>query len=1076
MKRKLHHFLVLFAVFMLQSAVAQRTVSGTVSDDNGLPIPGANVLIKETKAGVQTDVDGKFSIKAEANQTLVVSFIGYITKEVAASETNLKIKLKSDAVGLDEVVVTAQGIKREKKSLGYASQQISGGDLNGGASDANVSNLLSGKIAGVEIRRNNNMGGSTNVVIRGSKSLTGNNQALWVIDGVPIDNSNTNLTSQQQGSSGYDYGNTASDINQEDIESINVLKGAAATALYGSRAANGVILITTKKGRSKDKGIGVTFNSSYTVGSIDRSTFPKYQDKYGAGYGMYYSDPSGYFDYFDVNGDGIDDLVAPTYEDASYGAPFQGQSVYQWTSFTPYSSHYGQPTPWKAAANGPISFFNKSIISNNSVTLETANDKSSLLMTLTNYDEKGIMPNSNLKKNQISSRFSHKVNDKFTVNSYASVTLQKTTGRNSTGYNDNIMSNFRQWWETNVDLKDLEEVYNNSGGQNITWNFADVSSPDGLVPIFWDNPYFTRYKNYSSDRRNRLIGYISGNYEIAKWLSATGRISLDTYNQLQEERRAIGSIATGFGLSPVDESSGYQRYSKGFTEINYDFMLNFNKKFGENISLTGVLGSNVRRQNLDAVLASTIGGLVVPELYALSNSMYELPFPVETKYHWGVNGIYAQGSLGYKDTYFMEASLRRDASSTLPVGQNVYYYPAVSGSVILSNLMKIDALNFAKFRANYAEVGNDAPPLSLVNTFQRDLNFHGNPVYTLPNVNKNPQLKPERTKSFELGLEASFLKKRLGFDVSFYNNRSVDQIVSGAVSSASGVTNAVVNGGEIQNRGLELQLTGTPIKTNDFQWNVTVNWSRNRNKVISLPAGLENLQLGSFQGGITINAAPGEPYGAIKGTDFIYHPNGQPIIDQSTGRYLETSTSDNIIGNINPDWIGGIRNNLTYKNIALSFLIDMQKGGDIFSLDMYYGLATGLYPETADNGVRETGVILPGVAPNGSPNTVYTVAPEYYGNNFGYRRTPDKAFVYDASFIKLREVAITYNFSKSFLKNAFIKDAKVSLVGTNLWIIHKNLPYADPESGLTSGNLSRGYSVGSLPTTRNIGVNLTLKF
>ena len=296
MKRKLHQFLVLFAVFMLQSAFAQRTVSGTVSDDSGLPIPGANVMIKETKTGVQTDADGKFSIKAEANQTLVVSFIGYITKEVAASETNLKIKLKSDAVGLDEVVVTAQGIKRDKKSLGYASQQIAGGDLNGGASDANVSNLLSGKIAGVEIRRNNNMGGSTNVVIRGSKSLTGNNQALWVIDGVPIDNSNTNLTSQQQGSSGYDYGNTASDINQEDIESINVLKGAAATALYGSRAANGVILITTKKGRSKDKGIGVTFNSSYTVGSIDRSTFPKYQDKYGAGYGMYYGDPSGYFD------------------------------------------------------------------------------------------------------------------------------------------------------------------------------------------------------------------------------------------------------------------------------------------------------------------------------------------------------------------------------------------------------------------------------------------------------------------------------------------------------------------------------------------------------------------------------------------------------------------------------------------------------------------------------------------------------------------------------------------------------------------------------------------------------------
>lgn len=1066
---------VLFTVLVLQSAVAQRTVSGTISDDNGLPIPGANVVIKETKAGVQTDVDGKFNIKAEANQTLVVSFIGYITQEVAAGETNLKIKLKSEALGLSEVVVTAQGIKRDKKSLGYATQQIAGSDLNGGAVDSNVSNLLSGKVAGVEIRRNNNLGGSTNVVIRGSKSLTGNNQALWVIDGVPIDNSNSNFSSQQQGASGYDYGNTASDINQEDIESMNVLKGAAATALYGSRAANGVILITTKKGKARDKGIGVTFNSSFTVGSVDRSTFPKYQNQYGAGYGQYYSDPTGYFDYFDVNGDGIDDLVAPTYEDASYGAPFQGQSVYQWNAFTPYSSNYGQATPWKAAANGPITFFNNSIMSNNSITIESANDKGSLLMTITNYDEKGIMPNSNLKKNQVSGRFNHKVTDKFTVNAYGSVTLQKTLGRNSTGYNDNIMSNFRQWWQTNVDLKELEQVYNNSGGQNITWNFSDVSSPEGLTPIFWDNPYFTRYKNYSTDRRNRLISYISGDYTLTNWLTATGRIAMDSYSQLQEERRAIGSIPTGFGLSPVDEGSGYQRYNKQFTEFNYDLMLNFNKKIGQNLSLTGVLGSNIRRQNVDAVLASTIGGLVVPELYSLSNSVYELPFPVETKYSWGVNGIYAQGSLGYKDTYFMEASLRRDASSTLPKNNNDYYYPALSGSIILSNLIKSDAVNFAKIRTNYAEVGNDAPPLSLVNTFQRDLNFHGNPVYSLPNTIKNPNLKPERTKSFELGLEASFLKKRVGFDLSYYVNNSIDQIVSGAVSSASGYTNAYVNGGEIQNKGMELQLYGTPVKLKDFQWNVTVNWSRNRNKVISLPAGLENLQLGSFQGGITINAAPGEPYGAIKGTDFIYL-NGQPVINQSTGRYLETGTSDNIIGNINPDWIGGIRNNITYKNLALSFLIDMQKGGDIFSLDMYYGLATGLYPETADNGVRDTGIILPGVAPDGTPNNVYTTAPQYYGNNYGYRRTPDKAFVYDASYVKLREVSISYNFSKALLKKVYINNAKLSLVGTNLWIIHKNLPYADPESGLTSGNLSRGYSVGSLPTTRNIGVNLTLKF
>ncbi|POS02415.1 TonB-linked SusC/RagA family outer membrane protein [Flavobacterium croceum DSM 17960] len=1078
MKTKLHVFLALFvALFVQLSFAQQRTVTGTVSDDKGMPISGANVVVKGAKSGVQTDLDGKFSIKAESDQTLVITYVGFNKKEVSASSNNLKIKLQSNAVELEGVVVTAQGIKREKKSLGYATQQITGNDLNGGATDGNVANLLSGKAAGVEIRRNNNMGGSTNVVIRGSKSLTGNNQALWVIDGVPIDNSNSNFTSQQQGGSGYDYGNTASDINQEDIESINILKGAAATALYGSRAANGVVLVTTKKGKQKaDKGIGVSVSSSLTVGTVDKSTFAKYQDKYGAGYGPYYGDPTGFLDYFDVNGDGIDDLVAPTYEDASYGAPFQGQMVYQWNAFTPYSSNFGKATPWRAAENGPITFFKNSIITNNSVTLESATDKSNLLLSYSNYDEKGILPNSGLKKNQISTRFSQKVTDKLTVNSYASVTLQNTIGRNSTGYNDNIMTNFRQWWQTNVDLKELEDVYFNSGGQNITWNWSDVSSPDGLVPIFWDNPYFTRYKNYSSDNRNRLIGYTAATYDINKWLNATGRVSIDTYKSLQEERRAIGSIASGFGLSPVDEGSGYQRYDQSFKEINYDFMLNFNKKFGSDLSLAGVFGTNIRRKSVDNVLASTIGGLVVPELYALSNSRYELPFPIETKYTHGVNGIYAQASLGIKDTYFIEGSIRRDASSTLPKGENAYYYPAISGSVVLSNLIKSDKLNFAKLRTNYAEVGNDAPPLSLINTFQRNTNFHGQPVYTLPNVNKNPNLKPERTKSFEVGLEASMLNKRLGFDLSYYVNNSVDQIVSGAVSSASGVTNAVVNGGEIQNKGIEVQLTATPLKARDFQWDVTVNWSKNKNTVISLPGGLENLQLGSFQGGITINATPGEPYGTIKGTDYIYHANGQPIVSQTTGRYLSTSTSDKTIGNITPDWVGGIRNKFTYKNISLGFLIDMQKGGDIFSLDMYYGLATGLYPETAEGNIRETGVIHPGVAPDGTPNTVYTIAPDQYGNNYGYRREPNKSFIYDASFVKLREASITYSFSKKFLGESFIKDLKLSLVGTNLWIIHKNLPYADPESGLTSGNLSRGYSVGSLPTTRNIGLNLSFKF
>lgn len=1058
---------MLLIVLVTQITFAQeRAVSGIVSDNAGMPLPGVSVLVKGTKSGTQTDFDGKYSIKATSSQVLIFSYVGMITQEVKAGTASISIKLQSDAQQLNEVVVTALGVKREKKSLGYASQQISGKDLNGGAPATDIANLLSGKAAGVEISRNNNFGGSTNVIIRGNKSLTGNNQALWVIDGVPVDNSNSNATSQQTGGGGFDYGSTGSDINQEDIESLNILKGAAATALYGSRAANGVVMVTTKKGKSKnDNQIGVTFSTSFTNGSVDKSTFPEYQNKYGSGYGFGSS----------FLGTGTPDTV-DTSNDASYGDAFDPSiNVYQWDAFTPYSPNYGKATPWVAAKNGPITFFNNSSTFTNNLSIEKSTDRSNLLFSYSNVDQTGIMPNSTLKKNQFSTRFSQKITDKLTASAYAAVTLQNTVGRNSTGYNDNIMTTFRQWWETNTDVKALKDTYFGSGGQNVTWNWADPTSVDGLVPIYWDNPYFTRYQNYNSDNRNRLFSYASLNYEITNWMSAMGRVSLDTYKEVQEERRAVGSIASGFGLSPVDETSGYQRYDLSYKELNYDLMLNFNKKIGNDISLNGVLGSNIRTTDRDNMLSSTVGGLVVPGIYALSNSRFELPFPIEYKAPVKVSGIYAQGSIGFKDTYFVDASLRRDASSTLPKGNNSYIYPALSGSLLFSNLVKTDWLNFGKLRVNYAEVGNDADPYQLTNTFTRNSNFQGQPMYTLPNTNKNPNLKPERTKSFEIGLETSFLNKRLGFDVTYYKTNSVDQIVSGAVSSASNVTNAVVNGGNIENKGLEVQLTGTILKFTDFKWDISVNWSNNKSKVVALPSGLENLQLASFQGGVTSNATPGQAYGALKGTDYVY-TNGQRTVSQTTGRYLISTTADKIIGNINPDWIGGVRNKFSYKNVSFSFLIDTQKGGDIFSLDMYYGLATGLYKETAVGDIRENGILNVGVAPDGTPNTVKSQNPGSFSNNYGYLAAPNKAFIYDASYVKLREVSISYNFPKNIIAKTFIKDATISLLGTNLWIISKNLPYADPESGLGAGSRSRGYSVGSLPTTRDISVNMTFKF
>ena len=1086
MKLKLNGFLVLLIALMTQITFAQeRAVSGVVSDNAGLPLPGVSVLVKGTKTGTQTDFDGKFSIKAAPSQTLTFSYIGMNSQEVKATSTSIKVKLVSAAIELEgAVVTTALGVKREKKSLGYATQEIKGADIASGAGSGNFFNELSGKVAGVQIRRNNNFGGSTNIVSRGIKNLTGNNQMLVVIDGVPVNNSNVNSsTGSQTTGTGvtYDYGNNASDINPDDIESINVLKGAAASALYGYQAGNGVLMITTRKGKAK-KGLGVTISSEIVTGSIDKSTFVNYQNKYGAGYGPYYEDASGFFLERDINGDGVADLVVPTSEDASYGAPFDpNKMVYNWNAFTPYSDNFGKATPWVAAKNNPLTFFNTPLSISNSISLEDGDDKGSFVLNFNNSKQNGIMPNSELKKNSLSLKFNRQITDKLSLSSFASYTAQNTIGRNSTGYSDNIMTNFRQWWQTNVDIKELQQVYERSGGQNITWNWAD---PTDLQPIYWDNPYFQRFKNYQSDERNRFTGYAKLDYKIAEWLTATGRVSTDTYSELREERRTAGSTAAPFGVNRFEETSGYQRYTRDFSEQNYDLFLTFKKNISDDISFNGIAGGTANRSRTVSELASTQGGLVVPGLFSLSNSAAGLTYPLDGETNTGVNSYYGSVSLGYKDFLFLDGTLRRDAFSVLPKGDNTLMTKSLSGSYVFTKTIDKSWLSFGKFRASIAESPLGSPGQALVDTYPRTTDFGTNHLYSVASTKSNAGLRPVKSSTQELGLEMQFFNRRVGFDVAAYKTLSSGQIFPVAYSTATGYSNQYVNAGEIENKGLEVQVNLTPIKTKDFSWDIFVNWAKNQNKVVSLTEGISNLQLGSFQGGVTINAQVGEPYGTIKGTDFTYL-NGQKVVSTS-GRYVINASTNNVIGNITPDWTGGVRNKFTYKDLSLGFLIDMQKGGDMFSLDQSYGLATGLSVLTAGNNelgnpVRNTianggGVILPGVQANGTPNTVRTAAPDQYGNISGYRRAPNAAFIYDASYIKLREVNITYSLPSSLVAKLKLTDMKFSIVGSNLWIIHKNLPEADPESGLSSGNLASGYSVGSLPTTRNIGCNLTFKF
>ena len=1073
MRTKFSGFLTLILALIVQITFAQeKTVTGVITDQDGLPLPGANVVVKGTANGTQTDFDGNYSIQANTGDILVYSFVGQKTEERTVGASNaIDVSLQQDAQALDEVVVTALGIKREKKALGYATQEVKGEAVSTVKSQ-NFVNSLSGKVAGLNIKPSGTMGGSTQVVIRGNSSIAGNNQALFVVDGVPINNDNNNTADQQAGRGGYDYGNAASDVNPDDIESINVLKGAAATALYGSRASNGVVMITTKKGR-KQKGIGVTVSSSFTMGTADKTTLPTYQKKYGAGYGPYYDSADGFFLLDDINGDGIDDLTTPFTEDASYGAPFDpNKMVYQWNSIYPQlGDTYQKATPWVAAENDPNYIWSAAGTMVNSVSLDGGSDKGTFRMGYTNLDQEGNLPNSQIKRNSLNFSGSLNLTDKLTATTTFNFVKTDGKGRYGTGYSSlNPMQQFRQWFQTNVDVKEQKEAYF-ATGENITWN---PNSSSDLSPIYSDNPYWTFFENYQTDTRNRFYGNAALNYQINDWLSVLGRFTYDTSSSLQEERINVGSA----------DVSKYSRFNNNTAEYNYDLMLNFNKDLTEKLNLDGNIGFNLRRNEWSSIFAETNGGLNLAGLYSLSNSVNPLEAPTEYEAVKMVDGAYARASFGYDDTVYIEGTARTDRSSALPKSDNRYFYWSVTGNLIFSELFDSSWLSFGKVRANYATVGSDTDPYRVFNTYTVGTPFNGG-LASNNSTKQNLELKPEEQENWEVGLEMFILNRRLGFDVSYYDTKNKDQITSVPLSNSTGYTSALLNAGTIQNKGLEVQLNATPIQSENFRWNFILNWSQNRSEVLSLADGIENLQLASLQGGVSVNAAVGEPMGVIRGTDYVYDDNGNRVVG-SNGYYL-TSASNSIIGDINPDWKAGLYNTFSYKNISLGFLIDMQKGGDIFSLDTWYGYATGLYDFTAGtndlgnpvrnpltNDATSGGVILPGVKEDGTPNDIRANA-STSGNPWGYARATNAQHVYDAGYIKLREANITYKLSDKVLEQLPFTAASFSLIGRNLWIIDKSVPFADPEAGLSSGNV-QGYQSGAYPSIREIGASLKLQF
>ncbi|MDO4497632.1 MAG: SusC/RagA family TonB-linked outer membrane protein, partial [Bacteroidales bacterium] len=864
-----------------------RTVTGrvTAADDGG-PVIGATVLIPGTTTGTVTDIDGNFSITVpEGTKQLSISYVG-LTTQVVNVRNRMSVVLQSNDVVLGDVMVTAMGISREKKALGYAVAELKGDEMitaRGGLS--NPVNALQGKVAGLQISSGSgSMGGSSKILIRGVSSISGNNQPLFVIDGVPIEGTDFNSSETARGGGGYDYGNLVQDLNPDDIESLSVLKGASASALYGSRANNGVVLITTKKGKSGE-GLGVSFTSS--VGFEVVNKLPKMQKLYGGGYG----------DFSEVEINGKTYLYPDYATDESWGPKYEGQQVLSWYDIAKWEAggKVGNPTTsaWVAPKHDIDDFFETGVSYTNNIAISQTTDRASFRLSYTNTDLKGYMPNSSMVKNVVNfSGTSTSPNKKLNTFVNATYFNSRAKGRSETGYGDNnVMQKFIQWGHRDLDMKECKDLYIFPDGTQATWNRSDWNDP---TPAYSNNPYWSRYMNYQNDSRNRIYGNIGATYQILPQLKAQYKANLDFFVDKQYERHAVGS----------QEQSSYTEISRQQYEINHEFMLMYDQKFND-FNVTANLGGNIMYRHYEYIYGRTEGGLAIPLFYNLKNSI-STPSAQNYESKKGVNSFFANATLGWKSMAFLEATLRNDQSSTLPADNNSYWYPSVTGSFIFSELLKEQNwLTFGKVRAGVAKVGNDTDPYKVLTTYSQYTNIDASaPGYRLPNTLNNADLKPESTTSFEVGLEMNFLQNRLGFDVTYYMTRTKDQIIPLSVSGTTGYLYKVVNSGEIENKGLEFAFHATPVKVGKFEWSTNLTLASNKNKVIELIDGVDYYRISSAPFKVEIGATKGEAYGNIMGTDFVYDDHGNKMIDPETGLYLATDGNKNI-GSFYPDFTGG---------------------------------------------------------------------------------------------------------------------------------------------------------------------------
>jgi TonB-linked SusC/RagA family outer membrane protein len=1052
MKKLLQSLFIL--MFVAGAAMAQdRTITGTVTGkDDGLPIPGVSVKIVGTTTGTSTDANGKYAIKiASGSVSLEFSSIGYIRQEVAVGSSNVvNALMPTDSRQLGEVVVTAMGITRTAKSLGYSVTTIKGDELTK-ARETNVINSLAGKVAGVRVTsQSGTVGGSAKIIIRGASSFnsTGtSNQPIFVIDGLPVDNSsqqiNTITTSSvPQGSAGSDYGNRAGDINSDDIETITVLKGAAATALYGARAKNGAIVITTKKGKKGQAS--VSFNSSTRFDNVLK--LPNFQNEYAQGVqGVYSTGPN-------VNSSSLN----------GWGPKI---SEVQDQLFTDY---LGNKVKLQAYPDNVKDFYETGKTYINSVSFEGGGDSGDYRFGFTNTTQDGIVPNEKLKKNALSLNSGRTIFKGLDIRTSANYTRTVADGRPvQSSNNPSVLQSIVYGLPRTIDVNVLRDHYVD----------PITKQQIALTPTrTGNNPFWVVNNNNFSNVVDRFYGNAIVTYKPLEWLTISDNLGTDFYNEYRRgvtRQGTIGSLTGDFYTANL-----YNRI------INNDLILTADKKLTEDLSLKVIAGYNVFESYYRRDLADA-QQLIADGLYNYANAGSVVA--TNTSNMRRIQGVYGDVGLSYKDYLFLNVTGRNDWSSTLPIQNRSYFYPSVSSSFVFSEVLpKTTWFNYGKLRASYANVGSDTEPyggafsyLPISAAFAQygygsTFPFNGVLAFSNPATIPNFDLKPQNQASYEVGTELKFFDSRVNLDLTYYYTNTSDQIIDLALPQSTGFSFVNTNAGSVKNKGVEVGLGLVPVKGRDFTWNMNINFAKNV-QTVELPPELTSYSLASGWSGLSIKAETGQSFG-IYGVAWQRDPSGNLIIDAATG--LRKTVSDKRLGNMSPDWTGGIENTFSYKGASLSFLIDMRKGGVIFSNSVSSLRTSGLAEETLLNRGNifiDKGVVA-GAGGTFVPNTVPVTSMQDYWAQ--YSTTNTEANIFDASYVKLREVRLSYLLPTKLLQRnlKFIKSAEIGLEGRNLWIIQDNVPHIDPEANFFgTESVAEGVEFNSIPSTRTLGFNIRLK-